>query len=61
VKAVTDDDVTDEAAGAARITMAADSKSRKEKEAQQLDKENATMRKKLDGVQAKVDDDIMDD
>ena len=41
IKAKTDVDISDEAAGAARITMAADSKARKAAEAKALSEQNA--------------------
>ena len=56
VQAVTDDDVTDEAAGAARIAMAAASQAREEDEARQLAEENRIYRERMANVQAKTDD-----
>ena len=56
VQAVTDDDVMDEDAGAARGKMAADSKARKAKEAAKLAKENAVHDDRIANTHAKTDD-----
>lgn len=56
MKAVTDDDVTDEAAGAARASMAEASKKRKAMERHQLQKENSAMAARVAAATAKTDD-----
>ena len=56
VQAVTDDDVMDEAAGMARLTMADASRTRKQKAAAKLASENAKMKDKLASTKAKTDD-----
>jgi hypothetical protein len=60
-KAATDNDVTDDAAGAARVEAAAASKARKAAEAAQLAQENAAMRDKIANTGAATDNDITDD
>ena len=59
----TDDDIMDEAAGKARLEMAAASKARKEAEAKRLAEENAAYKKRFDkkNVEQRTDDDIMDE
>ena len=61
VAARTDDDITDEAAGRARIAAAAASKERKAAEAAKLKKENEARKAALKNQGAKADDDIMDE
>ena len=56
VQAVTDDDVMDEDAGAARGKMAAESKGRKKKEAAALAKDNAIHDERIKNTHAKTDD-----
>ena len=60
-RAVTDDDVSDEAAGMAREAMANKLMANREAKAAQLAAENAEAREKLRNVTAKVDDDIADE
>jgi len=55
IAARTDDDVSDEAAGKARATMAAKSKARKKKEAQKLAVQNDAYEKKMENVVSKTD------
>ena len=57
----TDDDIMDEAAGRARITMAAESKARKKAQAEALARQNAAMQARLANVQAATDFDINDE
>ena len=52
-KAVTDDDLMDEAAGAARAQMAADSKAKKARQAAELAKQNAAMPWKVKKTKSK--------
>jgi len=61
VKARTDDDVTDDAAGFARATVAAESKQRKAAEAARIRRENEAQLERLRNVKAVVDDDVMDE
>ena len=53
---MTDDDVMDEEAGAARAKMASASKAKKAAEAKKLAKENSDMKKSLSNVKAAIDD-----
>jgi hypothetical protein len=57
IGARTDDDVDDEAAGAARATMAAESEKRKKDQAKKLAAQNAAIKKKIAATKAKVDAD----
>lgn len=56
VSAVVDDDVSDEAAGAARATLAAESKARKATEAQKLAEENEVYEMLIASAVSKTDD-----
>jgi len=56
VKAIVDVDISDESAGAARATMAAESKERKEGEARQLADENKAYEKMIASAVSKTDD-----
>jgi hypothetical protein len=57
IGAKTDDDVDDEAAGAARATMAAESEKRKKDQAKKLAAQNVAIKKKIAATKAKVDAD----
>ena len=61
VAARTDSDLMDEAAGMARLTMAAESKARRKAEAAELARRNRELRKSRNSVAQKSDDDIMDE
>jgi len=57
IAARTDDDVDDESAGAARATMAAESKATKKAKAKKLAAQNQAIKKRIANVEAKVDAD----
>ena len=61
VAAKTDSDLMDEAAGMARLTMAAESKARRKAEAEALTRRNREYRKSMASAVQKSDDNIMDE
>ena len=58
VAARTDNDITDDETGQARIVMAAASKARRQAEAADLRRQNAEMKKRLKNVEASTDDQL---
>ena len=61
VTAKVDDDIMDEAAGRARLSMAAASKERRQREAYEQAKRASSHREMLQNTGVRTDDDIMDE
>lgn len=61
MKAATDNDVTDDATGAARRKAAAASREAKRRQREELFRQNAEHRRRLASTDARTDDDITDD
>lgn len=59
--AITDNDVTDDATGAARVVAAAAAKARRDDEANKITEQNAEMQRRLKAVKGKVEVDVSEE